>query len=138
MARDTWHIFLDHPLAGTGLGTLRSVFSKYDTLYDDKIVDHAHNDYLEVLAETGILGGLCCAWFLTLLLVRGLHRLLKQENTAAVALQTGGLVGCLGMLVHSLVDFNLHIPSNALLFLFLAFLATAEILPIPRPFFATR
>jgi len=138
MARDTWHIFLDNPLAGTGLGTLQSVFPKYDTLYDGKVVDHAHNDYLEALAETGILGGLCCGVFLSLLLVRGLRRLLKQENSAAAALQTGGLVGCVGILVHSLVDFNLHIPSNALLFLLVAFLATAEILPSPRPFHATR
>jgi len=137
MAGDTWRIFLDYPLAGTGLGTLQSVFPKYDTLYDGKVVDHAHNDYLEVLAETGILGGLCCGLFLSLLLVRGL-RLLKQENSAAAALQTGGLVSCVGILVHSLVDFNLHIPSNALLFLLVAYLATAGILPSPRPFHATR
>jgi O-antigen ligase len=138
MARDTWRIFLDYPVAGTGLGTLQSIFPKYDTLYDGKVVDHAHNDYLEVLAETGILGGLCCGLFLSLLLVRGLRRLLKQENSAAAALQTGGLVGCVGILVHSLVDFNLHIPSNALLFLLVAYLATAGILPSPRPFHATR
>ncbi|MBZ5539039.1 MAG: O-antigen ligase family protein [Acidobacteriia bacterium] len=138
MTRDTWRIFLDYPLAGTGLGTLQSIFPKYDTLYDGKVVDHAHNDYLEVLAETGILGGLCCGLFLSLLLVRGLRRLLKQENSAAAALQTGGLVGCVGILVHSLVDFNLHIPSNALLFLLLAYLATAGILPSPRPSPATR
>ncbi len=127
MARDTWHIFLDHPLSGTGLGTLQTVFPKYDSLYDGKIVNHAHNDYLEALAETGVLGGLCCAWFLALLILRGLGRLLKPEDSAAAALQTGGLTGCGGFLVHSLVDFNLHIPSNALLFFLLAFLATAQI-----------
>ncbi|MBZ5700721.1 MAG: O-antigen ligase family protein [Acidobacteriia bacterium] len=138
MARDTWHIFLDYPLAGSGLGTLQSVFPKYDTLYDGKLVNHAHNDYLEALAETGILGGICCGLFLALLLVRGLRRLLNQENSAAAALQSGGLVGCVGILVHSLVDFNLHIPSNALLFLLVAYLATTGILPSPRPFYATR
>jgi O-antigen ligase len=127
MARDTWRIFLDHPLTGTGLGTLQTVFPKYDTLYDGKVVNHTHNDYLEGLAETGILGGIACVWFLSILAWRGLQRFLKPENAAAAALQAGGLVGCAGFLVHSLVDFNLHIPANALLFFLLASLATAVI-----------
>ena len=47
MRADTWHIFLDHPWTGTGLGTLQTVFPFYETLYDGKIVNHTHNDYLE-------------------------------------------------------------------------------------------
>ena len=73
MRQDTWRIFRDHPLLGTGLGTLQKVFPPYDSLYDGKIVNHTHNDYLEALAETGILGGLCCAWFLGVLLVVSLQ-----------------------------------------------------------------
>ena len=69
MRRDTWRIFLDHPVAGTGLGTLQIVYPPYETLYDGKIVNHTHNDYLEALAETGLLGGLCCAWFVVVLLL---------------------------------------------------------------------
>src|SRR6267143_872081 len=64
MRGDTWRIFLEHPFVGTGLGTLQIVYPPYETLYDGKIVNHAHNDYLEALAETGLLGGLCCAWFI--------------------------------------------------------------------------
>jgi O-antigen ligase len=60
MRRDTWRIFRDHPVLGTGLGNLQMVFPPYDSLYDGKIVNHTHNDYLEALAETGILGG-CAA-----------------------------------------------------------------------------
>src|SRR5271163_2691377 len=59
MRHDTWRIFLDHPWTGAGLGTLQTVFPRYETLYDGKIVNHTHNDYLEALAETGIAGGLC-------------------------------------------------------------------------------
>src|SRR5271165_237472 len=73
MRRDTWHIFLDHPLIGTGLGTLQMVFPRYDSLYDGKIINHTHNDYLEALAETGVLGGLCCVWFLGVLLLDSLR-----------------------------------------------------------------
>src|ERR1700704_4666360 len=72
MRRDTWRIFLEHPFVGTGLGTLQIVYPPYESLYDGKIVNHAHNDYLEALAETGIAGGLCCAWFMGVLLAGSL------------------------------------------------------------------
>src|SRR5467141_2675466 len=134
MRRDTWQIFLHHPVTGTGLGTLQIVYPLYESLYDGKIVNHSHNDYLEALAETGILGGLCCAWFLGVLFSESLRRLRQLNNSFAAAVQLSGLVACSGFLVHSLVDFNLHIPSNALLFFLLAHLATCEIQPIaPRP-----
>ena len=126
MRHDTWQIFLHHPIAGTGLGTLQIVYPSYETLYDGKIVNHAHNDYLEALAETGILGGLCCAWFLGVLFSESLRRLLQLKDSFVGTLQLSGLVACIGFLVHALVDFNLHIPSNAFLFFLMAHLATSE------------
>jgi O-antigen ligase len=132
MMRDTWHIFLDHPLTGTGLGTLQVVFPPYESLYDGKIVNHTHNDYLEALAETGLLGGLCCAWFIGVLFSKSLRRLRELNNSFAGTLQVSGLIACTGLLVHSLVDFNLHIPANALLFFLMAYLATADIQPAPH------
>jgi len=131
MAADTWHIFLDHPWLGTGLGTLQDVFPPYETLYDGKVVNHTHNDYLEALAETGIAGGLCCLWFLGTVLVESLRRLSQAAGAFASTVQLSGLVACLGFLTHSLVDFNLHIPANALLFFLLANLATADIRQLP-------
>jgi O-antigen ligase len=133
MRHDTWHIFLDHPLIGTGLGSLQTVFPAYETLYVGKVVNHAHNDYLEALAETGIAGGTCCAWFLGTLFLLSLRQLLQLDKAFAAALHLSGLVACVGILVHSLVDFNLHIPANALLFFLMAHLATGEIRAAPRP-----
>jgi O-antigen ligase len=127
MRTDTWHIFLDHPWIGTGLGTLQLVFPAYETLYDGKIVNHTHNDYLEGLAETGLAGGLCCVGFLGILLFDSLRRLAPSSGNFASTLQLSGLIGCLGFLTHSLVDFNLHIPANALLFFLMALLATCEV-----------
>jgi O-antigen ligase len=136
MRADTWRIFLDHPWLGTGLGTIQIVFPAYETLYDGKIVNHAHNDYLEALAETGIAGGLCCLWFLGILFFDSLRRLSQPVGAFASTVQLAGLIACLGFLTHSLVDFNLHIPSNALLFFLMANLATTEIRqsssPIPN------
>jgi len=130
MRHGAWRIFVDHPVLGTGLGTLQQVYPPYETLYDGKIVNHAHNDYLEVLAETGALGGLCCAWFVGTLFFGALRFLQSGDNSFASTLRLCGWTACWGMLVHSLVDFNLHIPANLLLFLMMGLLATAEIQPV--------
>jgi O-antigen ligase len=133
MRQDTWRIFLDHPAMGTGLGTIQMVFPAYETLYDARIVNHSHNDYLEALAETGVPGALCCAWFLGVLFFVSLRQLLVFDKPFPAALHLSGLVACSGFLVHSLVDFNLHIPGNALLFFVMAHLATGDIIPSPKP-----
>jgi O-antigen ligase len=127
MRHGTWQIFLDHPVLGTGLGTLQQVYPRYETLYDGKIVNHTHNDYLEALAGTGLVGGLCCAWFIATLFISALGFLKSGDNSFANTLRLCGWTGCWGLLVHSLVDFNLHIPANLLLFLLMSMLATAEI-----------
>jgi O-antigen ligase len=125
MLKDSWHIFLDHPWKGTGLGTLVAVYPQYESMYDGKVVEHSHNDYVEVLAETGILGGLCGLGFLVILLRGTFSRVEVRQSSFSLALHMGAFVACVGMLVHSFVDFNLHIPSNAVLFLLQAYLATS-------------
>jgi len=129
MRQGTWRLFLDHPLLGTGLGTFEIVFPPYDSVYDGKIANHAHNDYLEVLAETGIVGGLCCLWFLWVVQLQSLRGMAELGESFGSALNLAGLVACSGILVHSLVDFNLHIPANALLFFVSAHLATVRLPP---------
>jgi len=125
MSRDSWRIFRDHPVMGTGLGTLQEVFPRYETLYDGKTVNHSHNDYVEMLAETGFAGGICCVVFLLVLFRQSWARLKGPKNAIDLALHIGAFTACCGLLAHSFVDFNLHIPSNALLFLLQAALATS-------------
>jgi hypothetical protein len=52
-------------------------------------------------------------------------RILEAPNRLDLALHVGALSACCALLAHSLVDFNLHIPSNALLFLIQSGLATS-------------
>ncbi len=127
MLKDSWQIFLDHPWAGTGAGTLVAVYPQYASLDDGRLVDHAHNDYVEMMAETGLVGGLCALAFVVLLFRNALKNLQTDRNTFILAARTGALVACSGLLLHSLVDFNFHIPSNALLFFLLAALATSSL-----------
>jgi O-antigen ligase len=133
MLEGTWRIFLDHPIAGTGLGTLQEVFPLYETIYDGLIVNHSHNDYAEVLADTGVIGGLFGLAFLVLLAWTGWKNIAAEKEVMNLAYHAGALVACFGLLVHATVDFNFHIPSNALVFLLQAALATSPALRLhPR------
>jgi O-antigen ligase len=129
MFRGAAHIFLDHSLKGVGLGTIVTVFPAYDAGYDERVVDHVHDDYIEGLAETGILGGLCGIAFLWLLFTGARRSFVAEQGHFSTALHAGAIAAVCGILIHSFVDFNLHIPSNAILFLLQAYLATSAPLP---------
>ena len=126
MYRDTRGIIVDHPWVGTGLGTLVAVYPRYASFYNGLTVDHAHNDYLELLADTGIVGGVCGLAFIGLLFWQGLASFQSARGLFARSTVAGSLAACVGLLLHSLVDFNLHIPSNCLIFLLLSCIATTD------------
>ena len=136
ISKDSWQIFLHHPWAGTGLGTFKFIYPQYERFYYGEYINHAHNDYLELLAETGLMGGACAALLIGLLFRHGINRLRFARRSTSQAFHAGALVGCAGLLIHGLVDFNFHILSNALLFLLMAALATSPPQPpdpIPDP-----
>jgi hypothetical protein len=125
MSRGGMHIFLGHPIKGSGLGTLVDVYPLYETAYDGKLVDHVHDDYVEGLAEAGLLGGLCGLAFLWMLYREAKKNFTAEQGHFSRALHAGAMAAVSGMLLHSFVDFNLHIPANALLFLLQAYLVTS-------------
>jgi O-antigen ligase len=129
MFRGAAHIFLDHPIKGCGLGTLVDVFPAYENAYDGRLVDHAHDDYIEGLAETGLLGGLCGVVFLWRLYREGRKNFMAEQGHFSRGLHAAAIMAVCGLLLHSFVDFNLQIPANALLFLLQAYLVTAPPLP---------
>jgi O-antigen ligase len=129
MIRGAAHIFFDHPFKGAGVGGLVAVFPRYEVAYDGLVVDHVHNDYMELLAETGIFGGLCGLAFLWILIRDARRGFSAEQGHFSRAIHAGAITALCGLLLHSMVDFNLHIPSNVLLFLLNAHLATTTPLP---------
>ena len=127
----TLRIIHDHPWFGTGLGTLAAVYPRYASFYNGLTVDHAHNDFLELLANAGVIGGFCALLFIGLFFRESLRRFVTARTNSVRAITAGSLVACSGLLMHGLVDFNLQIPSNALIFLLLSLIATAGQDPIP-------
>jgi len=127
---DTWRQTLrmagDSPWLGQGLGSFHDAFPRYKRGYGFERVEHAENDYLEMLADGG-LWGLGCSLLGALLLVRGCWRGLSAAHADPLlrGLGVGALAGLAAVAVHSAVDFSLRIPSNAALAAFLAALAAA-------------
>lgn len=122
-----WSVTLNmiqaHPLLGTGLGAFGVIYTRFDTRNGFYRLEQAHNDYLQVLSDGGIVGAILALMFVALLFRGALRRMGSRDNfRRGVAMAS--LAGCFGVLVHSFFDFTLHTVSNALLFLILAALAT--------------
>lgn len=113
---DLLRICRDFPFFGTGLGTFASISPMYKSSPDQLLFTYAHNDYLQLLSETGLFGFGAIAVFFFLYLRGCIKKWLKLHDDYAISLGLGILGSILGMLVYSLLDFNLHIPANALLF----------------------
>lgn len=119
----TLEIIKAHPVVGTGLGAFGVVYTRFDSRNGLFRLEQAHNDYLQVFSDGGILGGLLALSFVVLLFYLAIKRAKSQDDfRRAVALSA--LSGCFAVLVHSFFDFTLHTTSNALLFLVMAALAT--------------
>ncbi len=106
-AKDFW-------LTGSGLGTFLNIFPLYaPASVQGGIYDHAHNDYLEFLLETGLSGSIILVCFIGLLLWYAFRSTFEDRDGIMLM---ASLSSAMSMAVHSIFDFNLHILSNLLLF----------------------
>ena len=122
--RDCLRMFLKRPFVGWGLGTFPTVYPQFRSFYTNFFVNEAHNDYLQLLVETGLAGLSVALWFLILVFRKAAGRMKNWTETATGCLTVAALLGCIGILVHSLLDFNLQIPANAALFFVLCVIAS--------------
>src|SRR6266851_1172622 len=124
-----WHVTLDvikaYPVIGSGLGSFSVIYTRYDTRNGYLRLEQAHNDYLQVLADGGLVGGAIGLAFILILFRQGFTRR-ETDDKFRRGVATGALAGCFAVLVHSFFDFTLHTTANALLFLILAALATQD------------
>jgi O-antigen ligase len=101
------------PVLGSGVGTYQYLFKMYQPESVQLFYDHAHNDYIEFLIETGVIGLALAALFAYLIF----KTIRSADWTRREAyLKAGFYASIVSMAVHSFFDFNLHIPSNAILF----------------------
>jgi len=125
IAKDSVKMVEDRPIIGWGLGTFPVVYPSFRSFYTNSFVNEAHDDFVQLLVETGIAGFSLIMTFLVLTYkagIRGAERW-RYEPRATMAL--AALIGCTGLLIHGLADFNFQIPANATLFVALAAMAIA-------------
>jgi len=120
-------IFLEHPIIGAGFDSFRVAFTRFDTWNGTLLVERAHNEYLQTLADSGIAGIVCVAAFIALLFKKALGVIRSAENSFRQDAAIGALAGCFGILVHSIVDFPLRTHSNTFVFLLLCCIAVVTV-----------
>ncbi|HUR36987.1 MAG TPA: O-antigen ligase family protein [Terriglobales bacterium] len=126
ITRDAFRMFTEHLAYGTGLGTFGTVYPQYRSFPTDLFVNHAHNDIAQLMAETGLPGLLLVLWFLFVVYRNGLRKAEGWVTSWKGAASLAALTGITGIVAHSVTDFNLRIPSNALFFCVLCGLAAAR------------
>ena len=116
--RAAFRVVAEAPVLGVGLGTFQDAIIAYRPtgLSDRFYVDYAHNDYLQLLTETGVLGLLILGWAAVVWLGFVVGRWRDRQDVLVRGLVMGGSGAVAAVSVHSAVDFGLHMPANALLF----------------------
>jgi len=126
MTKDSLKLIAQRPLLGWGLGTFPVVYPSVRSFHTNFLVNAAHNDYIQIAVETGLVGLLLALGFAVLLYRNGLRETAAWRTSVGGSVRMAALIGATGILVHSFWDFNLQIPANAALFFVLAAIATAD------------
>jgi O-antigen ligase len=114
-ARHAMAMAADYRWFGTGIGTFMHAYPQYQSAADVRLfLSHAHNDYVQYLAEAGILGTLLLGAGVVFYVYRVLRLWSRRTETYAVCIGIVPLAALTAVGIHSYSDFNLHIPANVL------------------------
>ncbi len=122
---DSKNIVRDFPITGTGFGSFISIYQKYRTIPGDKVVDHAHNDYIELFVDGGLIAILLSFWFIFSIFYKSYVVFRKRREVYSLYLYIGSISGIIAILIHSVTDFNMHIGANGLYFFLLSSLVVS-------------
>ena len=114
--KNTIGIFADYPLFGTGLGTFPSLYPDMEKGGQLMRISHAHNDYLEYLSELGLIGMILLLGGILYMVINSFLVWRERKHPEMKGLALGGIISIICIMLHSITDFNLHIPANMLLF----------------------
>ncbi len=114
--RDTLPLIRDFPAFGAGLGCFQDIFPRYQSPpWSPVSVREAHNDYLEMAAETGMAGIALMVWFFLTAGIR-IYRGLRAMSSEVVPVVAALIAGLAAIAVQEFFDFALQVPANAVLF----------------------
>lgn len=116
----TLSVIKSAPVWGVGLGGFSVAYARFDTFNGMERVEQAHNDYLQVMTDAGLIGLIIAAFFVFQLFKTGLRNA-KNPNRFRRGIAVGALAGCFAILVHSIFDFVLH--TSAITYMFITLVA---------------
>ena len=122
---DSISIFRDFPVFGSGSDTFVHIYPKYRTYPGTRILEHAHNDYLEFLVTGGLIVVGLALFALAFILYRSFQTFQRRREGFAIYLFASCLAAVLSILLHSMVDFNMQIGANGLYFFFILSVAVS-------------
>ncbi|HMD19020.1 MAG TPA: O-antigen ligase family protein [Alloacidobacterium sp.] len=126
IVKDSLKMLWERPILGWGLGTFPIVYPSFRSFYTNLWVNEAHNDFVQTLVETGIVGFTFAIAFVALLCREGIRNLKHWRTDTQASVVLAAFIGCIGLMVHGFVDFNLQIPANASFFFALSALVTSR------------
>ena len=112
----TLKVIADNLPFGAGIGAFPQAYTRHDTMSGLGTVEQAHNDYLQIIADAGVVGLVIGIGFLVWLFRTGFKNS-RRQNTFRRGIAVGAFAGCFAVLVHSLFDFVLHITAISVMFL---------------------
>lgn len=115
-AKYTLNLIRDFPLFGTGGGSYYDAFVRYRSNEMTAFFDHAHNDYVEIAADMGLLGASSLLLLSVSCLFIAIKTIYTRRSSMSRGVAFGSAMGIVAIAIHSWVDFNLQIPANALTF----------------------
>ena len=123
--RSTLKMIASNLPLGSGLGAYAQAFTPFDTLSGTQRVEQAHNDYLQVLADAGVVGFVIGVLFLFWFFREGIRNT-HEKNMFRRGVAVGTFAGCFAILIHSVFDFVLHITAISVMFLTLMAILVAS------------
>lgn len=117
VSEDTLDLLKDYPLTGAGGGSFHLAFMRYRDPELRNYYDHAHDDYLEIMADNGAIGIALLGSSVVLSLRAALLALYRRRDGLMRGMAFSSIMGTSALLIHGTVDFNLQIPANAATFM---------------------
>jgi len=127
----TWQLFKQHPITGSGFGAYAVAITKFHDASGKWTPEAAHNDYLELLATSGIIGTALVILF-SFAFISLSRKQLRSQDTFRRAACLGALTGVVGVVLHNFVDFGLHVTANSVAFVTLIVVATKNVGAVTR------
>jgi O-antigen ligase/Tfp pilus assembly protein PilF len=122
---DSKGIIRDFPVTGSGFGTFSDVYPLVQTIEGSSDLQHAHNDYIELMTEGGVIGFLLICSFLITIFYKTYRSFILRKDAYSIYIYIGSITGIASILIHSFSDFNMHIGANGLWFALLIALAVS-------------